>query len=101
MRPHNQTKKSPKDVLTPCLAVDALGAIGPGAKSAVPVLAELLRHNSLKHPNGRTHIAVALGKIGPDAAEAVKALWEVRERADPVLRLHIDEALERIEQKKK
>ena len=88
-------------MLTPCLAVDALGAIGPGAKSAVPVLAELLRHNSLKHPNGRTHIVVALGKIGPDAAEAVKALWEVRERADPVLRLHIDEALERIEQKKK
>ena len=94
-------KPPPKDVLTPCLAVDALGAIGPGAKPAVPALAELLRHNVLKHPNGRTHIVVTLGKIGPDAAESVKALHEVRERADAVLRLHIDEALERIEPKKK
>ena len=43
----------------------------------------------------------ALGKIGPGAQEAVKALHEVREKADPVLRLHIDEALELIEKKAK
>src|SRR5262249_47556544 len=55
-------KNPPNDVLTPCLAVDALGAIGPAAKSAVPVLIELLKHNTLKHTNGRTHIVVALGK---------------------------------------
>src|SRR5262249_36099531 len=94
------TKKNPPDdVLTPCLAVDALGAIGPAAKSAVPVLIELLKHNKLKHTSGRTHIVVALGKIGPDAAEAIKPLQEVRERADPGLRLNIDEALERIQKK--
>jgi hypothetical protein len=88
-----------KDVLTPCLAVDALGAIGPAAKDAVPALIDLLKHNSVKHPNGRTHLVVALGKIGPDAAEATKTLHEVRERADALLRLHIDEALEKIGKK--
>jgi hypothetical protein len=86
--------KSNKDPLSPCLAIDALGAIGPNAKAAVPALVELLRHNKLPPPNGRTHVVVTLGKIGPDAQEAVKTLQEVREKADPVLRLHIDEALE-------
>lgn len=95
-----EVAKAPnKDVLTPCLAVDALGAIGPDAKDAVPELVDLLRHNRLKHPNGRTHVVVALGKIGPGAAEATRALQETRERADVILQMHIDEALERIGKK--
>jgi hypothetical protein len=93
--------KGSKDPLAPLLAVDALGAIGPAAKGAVPTLVDLLRRNKLPPPNGRTHIVVTLGKIGPEAHEAVKALQEVREKADPVLRLHIDEALEQIEKKAK
>jgi HEAT repeats/PBS lyase HEAT-like repeat len=93
--------KGSKDPLAPLLAVDALGAIGPAAKGAVPMLVDLLRRNKLPPPNGRTHIVVTLGKIGPEAQEAVKALQEVREKADPVLRLHIDEALEQIEKKAK
>ena len=93
--------KSSKDMLAPLLAVDALGAVGPAAKDAVPTLVDLLRRNMLPPPNGRTHIVVALGKIGPEAKDAVKALNEVRANADPVLRLHIDEALEQIEKKAK
>jgi hypothetical protein len=96
-----EVAKSSKDPLAPLLAVDAIGAIGPKAKEAVPALVELLRHNQLPPPNGRTHIVVALGKIGQGAKESVKALQEVREKADPVLRLHIDEALEQIEMKAK
>jgi HEAT repeat protein len=93
--------KGSNDPLAPLLAVDALGAIGPAAKGAVPTLVDLLRRNKLPPPNGRTHLVVTLGKIGPDAQESVKALHEVREKADPVLRLHIDEALELIEKKAK
>ena len=95
-----EVAKSSKDPLAPLLAVDALGAVGPAAKDAVPTLVDLLRRNKLPPPNGRTHVVVTLGKIGPEAHEAVKALHEVREKADPVLRLHIDEALEQIEKKK-
>jgi hypothetical protein len=96
-----EVTKAKNDLLAPLLAVDALGAVGPAAKEAVPALVDILRRNALPPPNGRTHVVVALGKIGPDAKEAVKALNEVRANADPVLRLHIDEALEQIEKKAK
>jgi hypothetical protein len=93
--------KTSKDPLAPLLAVDALGAIGPAAKEAVPTLIELMRHNTLPQPGGRTHVVVALGKIGAGAKEAVKSLQEIREKADPPLRLHIDDALEQIQKNAK
>jgi hypothetical protein len=93
--------KTTKEPLAPLIAVDALGAIGPAAKEAVPTLIELMRHNKLPPPNGRTHAVVALGKIGEGAQEAVKSLQEIRAKADPVLRLHIDEALDEIQKKTK
>ena len=82
-------------------AAYVLGEMGTKAKEAIPALVEALKREPMPGESVADNAALALGKIGPDAAESVKALHEVRERADAVLRLHIDEALERIEPKKK
>ncbi len=50
-------------------AIEALGNMGPKAKSAVPVLSD-----ALKDMNVRIEAANALGNIGPDAKDAVTAL---------------------------
>jgi HEAT repeat protein len=60
-------------------AVDALGQIGPAAKTAVPVLTQLLDH---KVGDVRRAAATVLGKIGPAAQSAAPALKKAAEDAE-------------------
>jgi HEAT repeat protein len=66
-------------------AIVALGAAGPEAKDAVPVLVDVLKGTTDKKPEPkqdpggpdlRVEAAVALGDIGPDAKDAVPALQD-------------------------
>jgi hypothetical protein len=92
--------KKTNEPLTLCLAIDALGAIGPDAASAVPELVKMFTSSRAAAKQSWTHTVVALGKIGPGAADAVPALQKFREGATPTLRLHIDEAVVLIQNKK-
>ena len=60
-------------------AADALGQIGPEAKSAVPDLIEVLKDDD---GHVRESATVALGKIGPEAKAAVPYLIEVLKNKD-------------------
>jgi hypothetical protein len=52
-------------------AAEALGALGPEAKAAVPALIDVLQDEDKYF---RSHVALALGKIGREAKAAVPAL---------------------------
>jgi HEAT repeat protein len=61
-------------------AAEALGAIDPGSRAAVPALIECLKTDP--GPNYVFDSAIyALGKIGPDAKEALPTLEEISHRA--------------------
>ena len=77
-------------------AADALGAIGPGSRSAVPALIERLKTDP--GPNYVFDSAIyALGDIGPDAKDAIPALKEISQR--PRLTAPAHEAILQIEGK--
>jgi HEAT repeat protein len=60
----------------------ALGEFGPEARSAVPVLVEVLR-DTRNNVVLRRFAASALGEIGPDAKAAVPELLEaLKDRSD-------------------
>jgi HEAT repeat protein len=88
--------KSPGPEAAP--AIDALGAIGPAAKEAVPELVKVLQTKS--RPAGpqppRVNAAVALGQIG--GKEAVAALTEALKDKDRggIVAVHAAEALGKI-----
>lgn len=76
--------------------MDALGALGPAAKTAVPELLKLgeARRKALDLPR----LLVALGRIGPSAKEAVPFLTDVLDKeASPALKYHALIALARID----
>jgi len=60
-------------------AAEALGAIGSGAKAAVPMLAQRLLVAS-EEGFVMTSVAYALGDIGPAARDALPALRQVLEK---------------------
>jgi HEAT repeat protein/lysophospholipase L1-like esterase len=73
------------------LAAEALGRVGPEARSAVP---DLIAATSDPRPDVRWRAIWALGRIGPAAAQAVPALRAALADAD--LRWRAAEALGRI-----
>jgi HEAT repeat protein len=84
----NDSRKNPEErgvvaELREHRAVEALGNIGPGAKSAVPVFVQLLRQQGFGNVTGlyfTERIVRALGLIGPDAREAAPLLREIAAR---------------------
>lgn len=68
--------------------LDALGAIGPGAADAVPVVSRIVPHPLA---------VVTLGRIGPPAKAAAPALKKLLRDPDPDIRLAAAFALARIE----
>jgi HEAT repeat protein len=105
----------------------ALGKIGPEAKTAVPVLTELLKDEwvrktaalalgeigleartavpalteLLKKEWVRQTAASALGNIGPEAKTAIPALTELLQDPDKDLHKTVAEALQEIKEEKK
>ena len=79
-------------------AAEALGNMGPKAKSAVPALID-----ALKDPNVRTEAAIALGNIGPDAKSAVSALQDAAtakgNKKDKAFKQAVNEAVKKIQAK--
>jgi HEAT repeat protein len=110
-------------------AIGALGAIGPGAETAVPALVRLLIDDDLRIPwkakdalcqigqwatqavpvligalkdaniNIRGRAATLLGELGPDAWPAIPALKLVLADENPHVRSHAERALRAIESK--
>ena len=76
-----------------CAAL-ALGAIGPGAKDAVPVLITTLQSKNAKV---RAYSAHALGEIGPGASDAAIPLIDVITDKEPMVRREARDALRRID----
>ena len=75
-------------------AVEALGLIGPPAKTLVPMFIGLLENSP---PAVRITAAQALGRVGPGAAEAIPILKGLLEDRDLLLRKRAKEALGRID----
>ncbi|MBI4862111.1 MAG: protein kinase [Candidatus Riflebacteria bacterium] len=73
--------------------VQALGAIGPGAAPAVPVLRQALTGSNRWIQRASID---ALGRLGPAAAPATPALEALRAGSDPELSAAAREALSRI-----
>lgn len=77
-----------------CVAVAALGKIGPEAATAVPTLVELLADEDLRV---RIAAVCALGDIGPAARTAIPALKTLaQQEIDDELRGAVAEALRQI-----
>ena len=82
---------------------EALGAIGPGAKPAVPVLIRLLQeyrpplglhYDTIRdYRDGDVSAARALARIGPDAVAAIPSLIEALDRSWPSVDLEAGRAL--------
>jgi hypothetical protein len=75
----------------------ALGACGPAAKPAVPVLAAGLK---IGFSESQVAAAEALGKIGPSAKEAIPALLQVSKTGLPDVRKAATAALVKIQKSK-
>ena len=73
-------------------AVCALGPFGPEAKSAVPVLIQLLTDKETAQ-QVRWHAETALGQIGPEAKAAVPVLIDLLNDQDSYLRFEAFDAL--------
>ncbi|EKV00453.1 HEAT repeat-containing protein [Leptolyngbya sp. PCC 7375] len=74
-------------------AVQALGAIGPSAYAAVPVMIETLQDGD---ELVRENAVITLGQIGPEARDAVPELIEVFQTQDLDLSVHAANALGQI-----
>src|SRR5262249_23704232 len=74
------------------LAIDLVGAGGPGARHAVPIL---LKQLSAQNP-AAAHVIVALGNIGPAARDAVPALMDLAANGPTFLRVHARDSLQKI-----
>ena len=72
--------------------------IGPEAKAAVPVLAELLRD---KNWLVQSNAAETLGRIGPDAKIAVPVLSELLKDTNGQVRKVAADALKQIKKEKR
>ncbi len=89
------TPKSPAGVQ----AVEALGDLGPAAKSAVPTLLKILDDRSVPltgqrwGPLHRAAVIHAIGEIGPDAREALPRLLAYLKINDYFVRVHVAIAL--------
>jgi HEAT repeat protein len=79
------------------VAADALGKIGPGAKTALGDLIVALKSDN---GSGRlvTSVTVALGQIGADAKAAIPALVETMAHQDPEHKTNQAEAIGQIAQ---
>ena len=84
-------------------ALDALGAIGPAAKEAVPAITNVLLDDDRKRGDMCIAAAGALGRIGPAASVSIPTLNRFRQRSPLLkglayvgLRRAIYEALENI-----
>ena len=75
------------------VAAEALGGIGPEAKTAVPALIEALKN---EHEYVRATVALALGGIGPEAKAAAPALKEALKDEYELVRKATGEALREI-----
>lgn len=71
-------------------ALDALGAVGPSATNAAPLLLEALRHETVAI---RSSAASALSRIGVRSPEAISALIKTLEDDEPVVRAYAARAL--------
>ena len=67
-----------------------LGAMGPEAKGAIPLLTDLLIHSNAGY---RREIVEALGRIGPEDKQAFPALVETLTDPDDGVRKAVVEAL--------
>ena len=87
-------------------AAEALGQIGPDAKSAVPALTSALTGGMKKDMNDaevRTAAAVALGGIGPDAKSALPtltAIAEAKKGKDKTFKKAVADAIKKIQDSK-
>jgi HEAT repeat protein len=77
-------------------AAEALDALGPRAKAAVPALVEALED---KAGNVRVAAALALGAIGPEARAAIPALTEMTKDKDAKASKAAADALKKIQPK--
>jgi len=75
-------------------AIEALGRMGPSAKSLVPMLTDLLKSGP---PTIRVTAARALGNIGPDAGAAVPVLRGLLDDRDIAIRNSAKAAVDRID----
>ncbi|HTS17835.1 MAG TPA: HEAT repeat domain-containing protein [Verrucomicrobiae bacterium] len=74
-----------------------LGAIGPHAESAVPLLTSTLQDQSRSYRNlVRDWGAVAVGKIGPGAKDAAPGLVALLHDPEYIVRMHAADALGRL-----
>jgi HEAT repeat protein len=74
-------------------AAEALGRLGPAAKSAVPLLVKLLKSGS---PEQRDQAVRALGGLGPAAREAVPALIEALQDRETDRQMAADRAASKL-----
>ena len=79
-------------------AGEALGIMGPAAKSQIPALISALND---KEPLMVATAAGALGNMGETAQQAVPALKPLAESKDESLRAVVKEAIEKITNPKK
>ena len=91
-------KDNKRDPMIRKKAIEGLGAIGPDAKSAVPVLTDAIKDGSV-----RIDAAIALGEIGPNAKSAVDTLTETagdkKNKKDKAFKQAVNEALKKINAK--
>ncbi len=81
------------DAATRGHSAEALGKLGPAARSAVAVLIEALKD---KDKLVRSEAAKALGRIGPEAKQAVPALTVAARDPEPIVSREAAEALRKI-----
>jgi len=75
-----------KEDIVRCYAVQALGKIGPDAKSSVPALLKLLKGDNLYL---RAPASAALAAIAPEKTEVIEALVDALQDKDEVLRFRV------------
>ncbi len=82
------------DALVRCAAAHALGAIGPEASEAVPLLGRVLCHDTKRGP--RIEASLALLKMAPAIQTVVTELTGALGDRDPLVRMNAVAALSRL-----